>query len=152
MASVSYETIFSNFLGDISDPTLANLSMSEAYGLMTEYLHKVVAQSYVRRIFKSLELHDTILVMDYEMNHSVNNSDEDFVIYVLSKGMVVEWLQPQVKSKVNIAQFFSGKESKFFSQSNHISELRAMLDDTQRELRNAIRDRGYIYNSYLENK
>ena len=151
MASLSYDEIFSDFLGSVTDYELASIDIDDMYGLMTEYLHKALSLSYVRRLFSSVNLDDTIQVITFDVANVVDDSsDIDFIKYVLSKGMVVEWLKPQVRSKLNIAQFFGGKEQKFYAQSNHLSELRGLLEDTQLELRKAIRDRGYIYNPYLK--
>ena len=151
MASLSYDEIFSDFLGSVTDYELASIDIDDMYGLMTEYLHKTLSLSYVRRLFSSLNLDDTIQEMSFEVVNSVDDAaDLDFIKYILSKGMVVEWLKPQVRSKLNIAQFFGGKEQKFYAQSNHLSELRGLLEDTQLEMRKAIRDRGYIYNPYLK--
>ena len=86
--------------------------------------------------------------MKYE---TADNSDEDFVTKILYKGMLVEWLTPQVRSKLNIAQMMtSNKESKFYSQAQHLSELRGMLEDTKIELRQIISEHGFIYNTYLD--
>ena len=151
MASLSYDEIFSDFLGSVTDYGLASIDIDDMYGLMTEYLHKTLSLSYVRRLFSSVNLDDTIQIMTFEIVNSVDeNADRDFIKYILSKGMVVEWLKPQVRSKLNIAQFFGGKEQKYYSQSNHLSELRGLLEDVQLELRKVIRDRGYIYNPYLK--
>lgn len=89
--------------------------------------------------------------MQYELKHVINTADEDlhFVIEVISLGMVAEWLEPQVNSVLNTLQMFSGKEEKFYSQSNHLSELRGLLKDVQLKQRKIIRDRGYISNTYL---
>lgn len=153
MASLSYDEIFSDFLGSVTDYDLASIDIDDMYGLMTEYLHKALSQSYVRRLFASVNFDDVVQNLTFEMDNSVDDAaDLDFVKYILSKGMVVEWLKPQVRSKVNIAQFFGGKEEKWFSQAQHLSELRGLLEDTQLEMRKAIRDRGYIYNPYLEGK
>ena len=153
MASLSYDEIFSDFLGSVTDYDLASIKIDDMYGLMTEYLHKTLSQSYVRRLFSSITFDDIVQMFTFEMDNSVDDAaDLDFVRYILSKGMVVEWLKPQVRSKVNIAQFFGGKEQKWFSQAQHLSELRGLLEDTQLEMRKAIRDRGYIYNPYLEGK
>lgn len=153
MASLSYDEIFSDFLGSVTDYDLASINIDDMYGLMTEYLHKTLSQSYVRRLFSSIVFDDIVQMFTFEMTNSVDDAaDLDFVRYILSKGMVVEWLKPQVRSKVNIAQFFGGKEQKWFSQAQHLSELRGLLEDTQLEMRKAIRDRGYIYNPYLEGK
>lgn len=151
MASLSYDEIFSDFLGNVTDYNIAAMEQDEAYSLMTEYLHKTLSQSYIRRLFSYIKFDDSIEEFTFEMSHVVDeNSDIDFSKNILSKGMVVEWLKPQVRSKINISQFFGGKETKFYAQSSHVAELRGMLQDTELELRKAIRDRGYIYNSYLE--
>lgn len=151
MASLSYDDIFSDFLGSVTDYGLASIDIDDMYGLMTEYLHKALSLSYVRRLFSSVDLDDTIQEITFDVVNSIDeNADIDFIKYILSKGMVVEWLKPQVRSKLNIAQFFGGKEQKYYSQSNHLSELRGLLEDVQLELRKAIRDRGYIYNPYLK--
>jgi hypothetical protein len=85
------------------------------------------------------------------MKFSVDDdTDKDFVVDMLALGMVVAWLSPILRSKVNLAQKFGGSEQKFYSQAAHIAELREVCDDAKIEQRNLIRDRGYIYNSYLE--
>lgn len=151
MASLSYDEIFSDFLGSVTDYNLISMEQEDAYSLMTEYLHKSLSQSYIRRLFSSVELDDSSEEFTFEMSYTVDDdSDIDFTKNILSKGMVIEWLKPQVRSKLNIAQMFGGKETKWFSQSSHLAELRGMLEDTELELRKSIRDRGYIYNSYLE--
>lgn len=151
MTSVNYEDIFSYFFGEVTDFKIASLEVSDAYELMREYLHKTVATPYIRRLFSSIVLSDETQVLSFEMLEEQDlEADKDFVVLVLSKGMVVQWLEPQVRSKVNLAQMFSGKEQKFFSQSAHLAELRGLLEDVSLDVRNMIRDRGYINNSYLE--
>ena len=66
--------------------------------------------------------------------------------------MVIKWLEPQVKSKVNIAQMFGGKEQKWFSQATHLGEIKDLLENERIELNKLIRDRGSIYNPYLTRK
>lgn len=149
--TLEYDDIFSYFLGNVSDYQIASLNTNDAYELMVEYLEKTVAQPYIRRLFSSVSLNTEIHTLEFEMSYVVEESaDRDFVRSLLAKGMVCEWLRPQVRNKVNLSQMFAGKEQRFFSQSQHISELRAMLEDTDIEVRRLIRDRGYINNSYLE--
>lgn len=150
MTSIEYEDLFSDFLGYVTDYTLLSLSEEDAYGLMSEYLRKSASLPYVRRLFSSLSLNDDFQIVDFEMLNEVDEaSDLDFTSRVLTLGMVVEWLRPQVRSKNLTAQMFGGKEQKYYSQQAHLSELRNLLEDTQLELRKVIRDRGYIYNTYL---
>lgn len=152
MTSLSYDEIFDDFLGRVADFDFSTMDESTANYLMAEYLQKVVSRPYIRRLFKSINADKEIHLIEFEMIDVVDeDSDLEFVKTILSKGMVVEWLEPQVRTKVNIAQFFGGKEQKYYSQSNHISELRGLLEDTEKELKSEIRDRGYIYNPYLGN-
>lgn len=152
MTSLSYDEVFDDFLGRVADFDFSTMDESTANYLMAEYLQKVVSRPYIRRLFKSISADKEIHLIEFEMIDVVDeDADLEFVKTILSKGMVVEWLEPQVRTKVNIAQFFGGKEQKYYSQSNHIAELRALLRDTEIELRGEIRDRGYIYNSYLGN-
>lgn len=151
MASIPYETIYESFLGNVTDVSLANLSEDDLYELLTEYLHKSVSQPYVYSLFSVIELDDSTETLTYTMEYPIDeNVDLNFVIYILGKAMVLEWISPQVRSTVNILQMYSGKEQKFYSQSAHISELRQMQSDIESEIRHRIMDRGYIFNAYLE--
>lgn len=149
MTSVSYESIFNLFLGSITDYKLASLDESDAMVLMTEYLHESLAEPYVSRIFKNILTDDNERMLTYELAYAPNGDEANFVVNALSKWMVYEWLHHQVRSVVNTAQFFGGSEQKFYSQSNHLSELRALQDDAYHEARFYIQDRGWITNSYL---
>lgn len=149
MTSVSYDEIFSNFLGSITDYDLqVNLSPSDSYSLMVEYLHKTISDPYVKHIFTSATLDDEVQMFTYELTNG--DDDTDFVVTAIAKWMIYEWLHKEVRSKINTAQFFGTKEQKMFSQAQHISELRALQDDAFKEARFFIQDRGFILNSYLQ--
>lgn len=151
MASLSYDVIFSNFLGNITDPVLAGQAESLANEIMVEYLHKAVSAVYVRRLFSSITLDDDVQILTFAMKKIVDEAaDNDFVSTMLGKSMAVQWIAPQVQSKVNIAQMFTGSTRKFFSQSAHISELRALKSDMEKDLQSYILTRGSFYNDYVE--
>ena len=127
------------------------MDKSKAYAIMTEYLHKAVSPVYIRRLFSSLSCDDEVQEFTYTLAKKIDDgADEDFVRMMIGKSMVLQWVTPQVQSKVNIAQMFTGSEQKFYSQSNHISELRAMKSDIEKDLQSYILTRGYVYNGYLE--
>ena len=150
MASISYEEIFSSFLGNVTDYNLASLSPTDAFEIMSEYLHKSVADPYIYRLFSEYKLDDEGQVFTYTFVNPVGDeTDREFIITALAKWMVYEWLHKQVKSVTNISQMFAGKEQKFYSQSQHISELRAMQDDAYQAARFFVMNRGYVNNSYL---
>ena len=150
MTSVKYETIFNLFLGSITDIKLASLSEEDAKVLMTEYLHKSLAASYISHLFSSAELDDANETFTYTMAYDSGIDETDFVCTAISKWMTYEWLQNQVKNSTLTQQMiFSSKEKTFYSQANHLAELRALKDDAYKEARGFVQDRGWIHNSYL---
>ena len=150
MASISYEEVFGSFLGNVTDYNLASLSVTDAYEIMSEYLHKTMAEPYVYRLFATVKLDDETQMINYTLADEYDEEvDNDFIVTALGKWMVYEWLHRQVRSITNTAQAFMGKEQKFYAQSAHISELRALQDDAFKEAQRFILNRGYIANSYL---
>lgn len=151
MASISYEDIYSMFLSSVTDYHLIDMDASDIYDQFKEMIHKTAAEPYVRRLFSSISMHDEILLLEYEMKKPTDDgADGDFVINLFAKGMVVEWLQPQVNKTSLTAQMFAGKEQKYYSQSQHLSEMRSLLEKARIEMRRMITERDFIYNSYLE--
>ncbi len=152
MTSLKYDDIFSSFLGDVTDYNLVNLSITDATELMTEYLHKALSETYVRRLFSSAKLEDDVQTLIFEMKRASDdeNDDKEFVTHMLGKWMTYEWIHNQVRSVLNTSQFFGGAEQKYYSQSNHLSELKGLQEEVYTEARNFIRDKGYIKNTYLD--
>lgn len=152
MTSISYDRIFNHFLGLVEDNKFWSMSKDDTTEIMTELLHKSVYASYVYHLFSSISTEDPVQLLTFEMKHPVNEElDLNFVVIALAKWMKYEWLSPQLNSVVNTAQMFAGKEEKFYSQANHIAELREMTELAYKEARDFIRDRNYINNDYLSN-
>lgn len=150
MTSLDYEDVFNSFLGNITDHKLLTLDESDISELLIEYLHKSISQAYVFSLFNDVELDDDSEVISYELKYEINESlDKEFLTYVLGKAMVLEWITPQVQSTLNTMQGYFGKEQKYYSQANHLSELRGLKEDIDLEIRRRIRDRGSFNNSYL---
>ena len=151
MASLDYNKIYSRLFSKIEAYDFIELPEDELNDFLCNWLHSASANPYVRRLFKSFNLDDEILEISYEMKYSVDEfSDEEFIIEVLTFGVVVAWLEPKINSINNIAQMFGSKEEKFYSQSQHISELRNLVNDAKKQQRRMIADRGYAWNSYLD--
>ena len=151
MASLSYrDDLYSSFLGKVTDYNFVNMSEDDVYELMFGYFKSAISQPYVRRLFSSVKMDDEIMEMTFTLKDSVDeDSDKYFIIEVLSRGMVIAWLEPQVKSTLNLSQMFGGKEQKFYSQAQQLSELKDLLSTTKSEQRRIICDHGYVNNSYL---
>ena len=149
----SYNDIFSRFLIKIRDYDFAGLPEPTATEQMKEWLQSSLSHTYIYRIFDSFSADDEVAVMEYTLKSSVDEySDKNFVEELLGNQMVVEWISPKVKTTTLLNQMITNsKEEKFYSQAAHISELRGILEDVENKVRSMLRDKGYIYNSYLEN-
>lgn len=153
MASISYEDIYSVFLSSVTDYHLINMDTSDVYAQFNEMIHKAAAEPYVRRLFSSISLQDDSMILEYEMKKATDEyADRDFVVNLLAKGMIVEWIQPQVNKTSLTAQFFGGKEQKYYSQSQHLAEMQSLLKTARLDMRRMITERDFIYNSYLEDE
>lgn len=146
---LSYFTLFSRVLNKINDPKELSLDESDLFEIYTERLHSVVGKPRVRRLFSSLSLDDEIQEMTFALNNSVDEeSDKDFVLEILSLGMAIEWLQPQVDSIIHTSVMIGGKEEKKLLD-NHKNMI-DRLDSMKKEQNKMIRDYGYMYNSYIK--
>ena len=147
--TLSYSTLFSRVLNKINDPKELSLDENDLLEIYTERLHSVVGKPRVRRLFSSLSLDDEIQEMTFTLNNSVDEeSDKDFVLEILSLGMAIEWLQPQVDSVIHTSVMIGGKEEKKLldNHKNMIERLESM----KKEQNKMIRDYGYMYNSYIK--
>ena len=146
---LSYSTLFSRVLNKINDPKELSLDENDLLEIYTERLHSVVGKPRVRRLFSSLALDDEIQEVIVTLNNSVDEeSDKDFVLEILSLGMAIEWLQPQVDSVIHTSVMIGGKEEKKLLD-NHKNMI-DRLDSMKKEQNKMIRDYGYMYNSYIK--
>ena len=146
---LSYSTLFSRVLNKINDPKELSLDENDLLEIYTERLHSVVSKPRVRRLFSSLSLDDEIQEMTFTLNNSVDEeSDKDFVLEILSLGMAIEWLQPQVDSVIHTSVMIGGKEEKKLLD-NHKNMI-DRLDSMKKEQNKMIRDYGYMSNSYIK--
>ena len=146
---LSYSTLFSRVLNKINDPKELSLDENDLLEIDTERLHSVVGKPRVRRLFSSLSLDDEIQEMTFTLNNSVDEeSDKDFVLEILSLGMAIEWLQPQVDSVIHTSVMIGGKEEKKLLD-NHKNMI-DRLDSMKKEQNKMIRDYSYMYNSYIK--
>lgn len=113
-------------------------------------MKQTLSKPYIRRLFLTMSVDDDLEEIEYEMKYATTEDEDlDFVEEVIALGMVVAWLEPKYNSTLNTSQFFSNTDLKFYSQANHMAELKDMYNLAKNNLRKIIRDRGYIYNGYL---
>lgn len=151
MTSIKYSEIFSFFYTKVEAFDFLELDSEQINEFMSHWLLSASKNPYVRRLFSSFSIDQELQEISFEFKYVVDETyDSEFIIEVLALGMIVEWLSPKVNSLTNISQMFGSSEEKFYSQSNHLKEIRDLRDSIKREQKALIRDRGYIWNSYLD--
>lgn len=149
--TLQYEDIFSMFLSKITDYSFLEFDESFVKGQMVSWLHSSSSSPRLRAKFSTFALNDEETVLRFALKNSAGEqSDCDFVTDVLARAMVIAWLEPEVKNILLTKQLLTGSEEKFYAQANHISQLEQMLNTAKTELKNILRDYGYLNNSYIK--
>lgn len=152
MASLLYEQINSSLLSKVTDYDFLCMSDEDVESTLFEYMKAALSKPYCRRLFSSVVYDNENKELTYELKipSGDESEDEDFVIELLAQGMLVEWTKPMVNSKLLEQQLItSNKESKFYSQASHLATVEEVYKNARTEQKTLIRDRGFIYNSYL---
>ena len=149
--TLQYEDIFSLFLSKVTDYSFLEYDESFVRGQMVSWLHSSSSFPRLRVKFSTFDLSDEKAALSFDLKNSLDErSDCDFVADVLARGMVIAWLEPEVKNVLLTKQLLTGSEEKFYAQANHISQLEQMLSTAKTELKNILRDYGYLNNSYIK--
>ena len=149
----TYNDIYSRFLMKIKDYDFFNQTEADANESMRGWLTASLSQPYINRIFDSISADDEIAELEYTLSDKVNDfSDKNFVEGLLGYQMICEWLSPKVNTTTLLNQMITNsKEQRFFAQANQLAQMRELLADSENKVRSMLRDKGYIYNSYLGN-
>ena len=136
----SYETIYNRALNKLEDPQL--LMMPE------EDLEEMLHGSLLSAIAKHRKCEHNLSDRDEELKQ-FNSDLSDLEIEILSILVLREWISQRLYSVTNVLQVFSGKETKWFSQAQHIAELRALDESLKIEAQKLSRDYTYTNNDYF---
>ena len=148
---LQYEDIFSMFLSKITDYTFLEHDDSFVMEKMVSWLHASISSPRLRAKFSSLTLDDDKETISFSLKNSIDEqSDCSFVADIIARSMVIAWLEPEVKNVLLTKQLLTGGEEKFYAQANHLSQLEQMLANVKTELKNILRDYGYLNNSYIK--
>ena len=153
MASINFNEIYSRFFSKVEafDFLYEEVSAEALAAHMSEWIAATLSHPHIRKLFKTIEVNDEDGTITYEMNYEMDEySDKQFLINVMAYGMVRAWLEPKVRSITNIVQMLGTSDGKFYSQAQHLSELRALLEDSEREIRSLVGNRGAFNNKYLD--
>lgn len=119
-----YSTLYERALAQITDPLLVQLP-EEDFEIM---LHGWLMDAITEPVIGKYNFADRDEEFK-QFNFDISDIDQR----IISIHMVRAWLAPQISSLTVTAQVFSGKETKYYAQANHLSELRALDEDLQRK-------------------
>lgn len=146
--TLSYEDIFSRYRGIVDDPKELSLDVNDLSEICTERLHASVSDPRVIAKFSNILLDDDIQEISFSLKNPVNDFvDKEFVIKLLSLGMSIEWLKPQVDSRIYTSEIVGGKEEKLLR--NNYKPMKERLENLEKQFSRLISNYGYINNSYI---
>lgn len=131
-----YDVVYNRFLNKCSDFNLADLDDYTLNEMMKDWLHSAIIRTRTS---------SDLSVRDDEAEVFENDlSDQD--VELLAMGMVLAWLDQRIQSTEYTNLFIGGKEQKFFSPSQQLTELRNLRADILREMQQI-----HCYNTYTNN-
>ena len=146
--TLSYEEIFSRYRGRINDPKELALDESDLTEICIERLHTVIGDSRVAIKFSNVIFDDELQQVIFKLKYPTNDfADKEYVIKLLSMGMEIEWLKPQVDSRVYTASMIGGKEEKMLQ--NNYKPMIDRLEKLEQQFSRQLSNHGYINNAYL---
>jgi hypothetical protein len=131
-----YSTLYERALAQITDPLLATLPEEDLENMLHSWLMDAIVEPVVGE-------YDFTERDDKEFKFDISDRDQK----ILAIHMVRGWLAPQIASVTLTAQVYSGKETKYYAQANHLSEMRALDADLQRQA-----DLLFCRGTYLDNE
>ena len=136
-----YEKVYGRFLNKCTDFNLADLDDHTLNEMIKDWLDSAIIRT---RTSSDLSARDD------EVEEFENDlSDQD--IELLAMGMVLAWLDQRIQSTEYTNLFIGGKESKFYSPSQQLTELRNLRADIVREMQQIHCYSTYTNSSYFNN-
>jgi hypothetical protein len=137
----SYETLYNRAIAQITDPLLAQLPEEDLEIMLHDWLMDAIVEPVVGEYDFSNRNEEL-----KQFNFDISERDQK----ILSIHMVRGWLAPQIRSVTLTSQVFGGKEEKYYSQSNHLAELRNLDNDLQRQADLLFCRGTYLNNDYFD--
>ena len=138
--ATSYEKIYNRFSQKVTDFNLAEIDNDILSEMLLGWLNSSIIR--IRKCEHDLSLRDDELF-------SFNEDLSDLEVELLAMGMLDAWLSQYLNSTENVLQFIGGKEEKYYSQANHIAEIRAMREQNLLEMNRLHNYYTYTNNSYF---
>lgn len=139
--ATSYDNIYDRFVNKITDFNIVELDDYSLGDMLKGWLKSAIVRS--RKCQHDLSKRDDEL-QEFEEDLS------DLEIELLAMGMVDAWLSQYLNSTENVLQFIGGKEEKYYSQANHVAEVRALREQNLIEMNRLHNYYTYTNNSYFD--
>lgn len=134
-----YETVYSRFLNKCSDFNLVDLDDHTLNEMMKDWLDSAIIRTRTSSDLSARD--DEAEVFENDL------SAQD--VELLAMGMVLSWLDQRIQSTEYTNLFIGGKETKFYSPSQQLAELRNLRADILREMQQLHCYSTYSNNSYF---
>lgn len=157
MLNIAYDNIYSRFLSLVKAYDLVELYQEDetsAQELLDEWLLSVKSDVKVRRLLSNIKLDSENRVINCTIRNSQgdDDSDKDFLTDLFGIGIVWKWSSSQYMSVLNTGFLIGGKQGQFYSQANHMNQLKNMCDECRSDFYKQIKNYGCINNTYLGTK
>lgn len=135
-----YEKIYDRFFNRTIDFNLTELDDHTLNETMKGWLSSAIV-----RVRTSSDLSNRD-----DDNEVFNDDLSDLDMELLALGMVLVRLDQVLSSSELVLQFIGGKEEKYYSQANHVAELRALREEVKLEMQKLHSYHTYTNNSYFD--
>lgn len=133
-----YSTLYKRALAQITDPLLVTIPEEDLENMLYDWLMDAIVEPVVGE-YDFTDRDEKLK----QFNFDISDRDQK----ILAIHMVRGWLAPQIASVTLTAQVYSGKETKYYAQANHLSEMRALDENLQRQA-----DLLFCRGTYLDNE
>lgn len=136
-----YSTLYNRALSQITDPLLAHIPEEDLENMLYGWLMDAIVEPVVG----TYDFADRDEELK-QFNFDISDRDQKIIAIHMVRG----WLAPQIASVTLTAQVYSGKETKYYAQANHLSELRALDEHLQRQADLLFCRGTYFNNEYFD--
>jgi hypothetical protein len=136
-----YEKIYNRFSQKITDFNLAEIDDYSLGEMLQGWLNSSIVR--IRKCKSDLSLRDDA-VQEFDADLS------DLEVELLALGMVDAWISQYINSTENMLKMIGGKEEKWFSEANHLKELRETRASNLSEMQKLHNYYTYTNSSYFD--
>lgn len=147
MPLIEYDDVYKRALSRVNDLDLINMSEDDFYDFMKEWLHSAIAVPRLRKSFSSFSADDELATINFSLTNSIDTEyDKNFVINILAKGMIVNYLPSKIESTQNLAKIVGGKEEKILTDNYKTAQER--LSQLDVEYKRELAQHTYYFGDY----